>query len=40
MMNFIVIEFLRWELLNPDAEMVYLPHPTPIDRVDMTFKKL
>ncbi|CAB4280915.1 unnamed protein product [Prunus armeniaca] len=30
----------KWELLNPDAEMVYLPHPTPIDRVDITFNKL
>ncbi|XP_034217204.1 ent-kaurenoic acid oxidase-like [Prunus dulcis] len=30
----------KWELLNPEAEMVYLPHPTPIDGVDITFNKL
>ncbi|KAL6281235.1 hypothetical protein ACE6H2_018116 [Prunus campanulata] len=30
----------KWELVNPDAEMVYLPHTTPIDRVDITFNKL
>ncbi|XP_004301171.1 PREDICTED: ent-kaurenoic acid oxidase 2-like [Fragaria vesca subsp. vesca] len=30
----------EWKLLNPNAEMVYLPHPTPIDRVDVSFKRI
>jgi hypothetical protein len=31
---------LRWELLNPDVETVYLPHPTPADGVEVAFTKL
>jgi ent-kaurenoic acid hydroxylase len=30
----------RWELLNPDADIGYLPHPKPVDDVAMTFRKL
>ncbi|XP_047050451.1 ent-kaurenoic acid oxidase-like [Lolium rigidum] len=30
----------EWELLNPDAEISYLPHPKPVDGVAMTFRKL
>ncbi|KAG6686766.1 hypothetical protein I3842_11G037000 [Carya illinoinensis] len=30
----------KWELKNPDAGMVYLPHPTPVDGVEVLFSKL
>ncbi|KAM1026106.1 hypothetical protein ACFX13_039787 [Malus domestica] len=30
----------KWELINPDAEMIYLPHPKPIDGVDITINKI
>ncbi|CAM0871076.1 unnamed protein product [Alopecurus aequalis] len=30
----------EWELLNPDAEIDYLPHPRPVDGAAMTFRKL
>lgn len=30
----------RWELINPDAKMVYLPHPKPEDGVMISFSKL
>ncbi|CAL9017506.1 unnamed protein product [Prunus brigantina] len=29
-----------WELLNPDAELIYLSHPRPVDGVDITFNKI
>lgn len=35
-----VLEFFRWELVNPDAEMSYLAHPKPVDGVDITIKKI
>ncbi|XWS51071.1 hypothetical protein CRYUN_Cryun12cG0144800 [Craigia yunnanensis] len=30
----------RWELVNPDAEMIYLPHPKPIDGVEVSFSAI
>jgi hypothetical protein len=30
----------RWELLNPDAEIDYLPHPRPVDGAAMKIRKL
>ncbi|KAM3214718.1 hypothetical protein ACQJBY_066950 [Aegilops geniculata] len=30
----------EWELLNPDAEINYLPHPRPADGAAMAFRKL
>ncbi|KAF7111403.1 hypothetical protein CFC21_111416 [Triticum aestivum] len=30
----------EWELLNPDAEINYLPHPRPVDGAAMAFRKL
>ncbi|WOH10489.1 hypothetical protein DCAR_0729958 [Daucus carota subsp. sativus] len=30
----------KWELINPDAKMVYLPHPKPEDGVMISFSKL
>ncbi|GKV14134.1 hypothetical protein SLEP1_g25047 [Rubroshorea leprosula] len=30
----------RWELLNPDAEMIYLSHPKPVDGVEVKFVTL
>uniref|UniRef100_A0A0D9XJ57 Ent-kaurenoic acid oxidase n=1 Tax=Leersia perrieri TaxID=77586 RepID=A0A0D9XJ57_9ORYZ len=30
----------RWELLNPDAGVIYLPHPRPIDGAAMSFREL
>jgi ent-kaurenoic acid hydroxylase len=30
----------RWELLNPDAGIVYLPHPRPTDGAVMSFSEL
>ncbi|PQQ08242.1 ent-kaurenoic acid oxidase [Prunus yedoensis var. nudiflora] len=30
----------KWELLNPDAELIYLSHPRPVDGVDITFNKI
>ncbi|KAK9901793.1 hypothetical protein M0R45_001955 [Rubus argutus] len=29
-----------WKLLNPDADMMYLPHPRPVDNVEITFSKI
>ncbi|XP_035543525.1 ent-kaurenoic acid oxidase-like [Juglans regia] len=29
----------KWELLNPNAKMAYLPHPKPIDGVEVTLSK-
>nr|CAB3501187.1 unnamed protein product [Digitaria exilis] len=29
-----------WELLNPDAEISYLPHSKPVDGAAMSFSKL
>lgn len=31
---------LRWELVNPDAKITYLPHPKPADGAEMTFHAL
>ncbi|KAF7077982.1 hypothetical protein CFC21_082464 [Triticum aestivum] len=30
----------EWELINPDAQINYLPHPRPVDGAAMTFRKL
>ncbi|WCJ32581.1 cytochrome P450 family 88 subfamily A polypeptide 3 [Euphorbia peplus] len=30
----------KWELVNPDADIIYLPHPIPVDGVEITFNKL
>ncbi|XP_021808327.1 ent-kaurenoic acid oxidase 1-like, partial [Prunus avium] len=30
----------KWKLLNPDAEMIYLSHPSPVDKVEIAFSKL
>ncbi|XP_040384327.1 ent-kaurenoic acid oxidase 1-like isoform X2 [Oryza brachyantha] len=30
----------RWELLNPDAGVAYLPHPRPMDGAAMSFSEL
>ncbi|WJX30932.1 ent-kaurenoic acid monooxygenase [Trifolium repens] len=30
----------KWELINPNADITYLPHPTPIDGVEVKFSKL
>ncbi|CAL5444763.1 unnamed protein product [Camellia sinensis] len=30
----------KWELINPDAKIDYLPHPKPIDRVKIAFSKI
>ncbi|CAN1262346.1 Protopanaxadiol 6-hydroxylase [Linum perenne] len=30
----------KWELINPDAPMIYLSHPTPMDGVDISIAKL
>uniref|UniRef100_A0A0E0IRI9 Cytochrome P450 n=1 Tax=Oryza nivara TaxID=4536 RepID=A0A0E0IRI9_ORYNI len=30
----------KWELLNPDAGVVYLPHPRPTNGAAMSFSKL
>ncbi|KAI5329952.1 hypothetical protein L3X38_029349 [Prunus dulcis] len=29
----------KWELIDPEADIIYLKHPTPADRVDITFSK-
>ncbi|KAF8378386.1 hypothetical protein HHK36_029725 [Tetracentron sinense] len=29
----------KWELINPDAKITYLPHPAPEDRVQIAFMK-
>ncbi|TQD81406.1 hypothetical protein C1H46_033047 [Malus baccata] len=30
----------KWKLVNPDAEMIYLPHPSTVDKVDIMFSKI
>ncbi|KAF5179974.1 Cytochrome p450 [Thalictrum thalictroides] len=30
----------KWELINPDAKMMYLPHPKPVDGVQISFSAL
>ncbi|WCJ19467.1 Cytochrome P450 88A1 [Euphorbia peplus] len=30
----------KWELVNPDADITYLPHPIPTDGVEITFTKI
>ncbi|KAF6159929.1 hypothetical protein GIB67_033013 [Kingdonia uniflora] len=30
----------KWKLINPDAKMVYLPHPKPVVGVEITFSAL
>jgi ent-kaurenoic acid hydroxylase len=30
----------KWELVNPNAEMIYLPHQKPVDGVEVTFSEL
>ncbi|XP_057460166.1 ent-kaurenoic acid oxidase 2-like [Actinidia eriantha] len=30
----------KWELINPDAKIDYLPHPKPVDGVKISFRKL
>ncbi|KDP31197.1 hypothetical protein JCGZ_11573 [Jatropha curcas] len=30
----------KWELVNPKAGMVYLPHPAPADGVEVTFNRI
>ncbi|XP_061355136.1 ent-kaurenoic acid oxidase 2-like [Gastrolobium bilobum] len=30
----------KWELLNPNADMIYLSHPAPVDGVEVKFSKL
>ncbi|KAJ8771857.1 hypothetical protein K2173_027034 [Erythroxylum novogranatense] len=30
----------RWELINPDARMIYLSHPAPIDGVEVSISKI
>lgn len=38
--DFIITSSSRWELLNPDAEVVPLPIPRPIDGAAMSSAKL
>ncbi|KAF2315997.1 hypothetical protein GH714_040792 [Hevea brasiliensis] len=30
----------KWELLNPDAKMIYLPNPAPADGAEIAFSKI
>ncbi|KAK1578994.1 hypothetical protein Q3G72_034804 [Acer saccharum] len=30
----------KWELVNPDAEIIYLPHPMPLDGVEVKFSQI
>ncbi|KAI9175057.1 hypothetical protein LWI28_026756 [Acer negundo] len=30
----------KWELVNPDAEIIYLSHPIPVDGVEIKFSKI
>ncbi|KAK1550042.1 hypothetical protein Q3G72_012741 [Acer saccharum] len=30
----------KWELVNPDAEIIYLPHPKPLDGVEVKFSQI
>ncbi|XP_057514689.1 ent-kaurenoic acid oxidase 1-like [Actinidia eriantha] len=30
----------KWELVNPNAQMTYLPHPKPVDGVEIVISKL
>ncbi|KAL7161507.1 hypothetical protein ACSBR2_042050 [Camellia fascicularis] len=30
----------KWELVNPNAKMIYLPHPKPVDGVEVVFSKI
>ncbi|XP_044486871.1 ent-kaurenoic acid oxidase 1-like isoform X2 [Mangifera indica] len=30
----------KWELLNPDAEIMYLSHPKPVDGVEINFSEI
>ncbi|KAK4837324.1 hypothetical protein QYF36_004568 [Acer negundo] len=30
----------KWELVNPDAEINYLPHPMPVDGVEVKFSQI
>lgn len=30
----------RWELVNPEAKIIYLPHPKPEDGVEIDFRKI
>ncbi|GAU12620.1 hypothetical protein TSUD_121110 [Trifolium subterraneum] len=30
----------KWEIINPNADITYLPHPAPIDGVEVKFSKL
>ncbi|XAR50094.1 hypothetical protein NMG60_11004327 [Bertholletia excelsa] len=30
----------KWELVNPNAEISYLPHPKPVDGVEIVFTKI
>ncbi|KAF8378389.1 hypothetical protein HHK36_029728 [Tetracentron sinense] len=30
----------KWELINPDAKMTYLPHPKPVDGVEIAISKI
>ncbi|KAF9604269.1 hypothetical protein IFM89_004975 [Coptis chinensis] len=30
----------KWELINPDAKMVYLPHPKPVDGVEIAISAI
>ncbi|XP_050221457.1 ent-kaurenoic acid oxidase-like [Mercurialis annua] len=30
----------KWELINPEATMTYLPHPVPADGIEVSFNKI
>ncbi|XP_077211346.1 ent-kaurenoic acid oxidase 1-like [Tasmannia lanceolata] len=30
----------RWELINPEAKIKYLPHPTPVDGAEIAFHRI
>jgi len=34
------VKIFRWELINPDAKINYLPQPWPEDGAAMTFSAL
>ncbi|KAL5747374.1 hypothetical protein ACOSP7_024372 [Xanthoceras sorbifolium] len=33
-------ESFEWELINPEAEIIYLPHQKPVDGVEIKFSKI
>ncbi|KAL2482450.1 Ent-kaurenoic acid oxidase 1 [Forsythia ovata] len=39
LIHYLVLGY-RWELVNPNAEMIYLSHPRPADGVDINISKI